>query len=93
LSAKIRDSLRELGIQLALLNHHIGARLELKDVDLDCLNLIDRHGPLSPSTLARRAGRHPATMTGNLDRLEDGGWIARGRDPSDRRAVLIQHQR
>ena len=60
------DALRELGIQLALLNHHIGARLELKDVDLDCLNLIDRHGPLSPSTLARRAGQHPATMTGIL---------------------------
>ncbi len=90
LSAEIRDSLRELGIQLALLNHHIGARLELKDVDLDCLNLIDRHGPLSPSTLARRAGQHPATMTSILDRLERGGWIARDRDPSDRRAVLIR---
>ena len=90
LSTEIRDSLRELGIRLALLNHHIGARLELKDVDLDCLNLIDRHGPLSPSTLARRTGQHPATMTGILDRLERGGWIARDRDPSDRRAVLIR---
>ena len=90
LSTEIRDSLRELGIQLALLNHHIGARLELKDVDLDCLNLIDSHGPLSPSTLARRAGQHPATITGILDRLERGGWIARDRDPSDRRAVLIR---
>jgi DNA-binding MarR family transcriptional regulator len=90
LTGEIRDSLRELGIQLALLNHHVGARLELKDVDLDCLNLIDRHGPLSPSTLARRAGQHPATMTGILDRLERGGWIARDRDPSDRRAVLVR---
>jgi DNA-binding MarR family transcriptional regulator len=90
LTAEIRDSLRELGIQLALLNHQVGARLELKDVDLDCFNLIDRHGPLSPSTLARRAGQHPATMTGILDRLERGGWVARDRDPSDRRAVLIR---
>jgi len=90
LSAEIRGSLRELGIQLALLNHHIGARLELKDVDLDCLNLIERHGPLSPSTLARRTAQHPATMTSILDRLERGGWIARERDPSDRRAVLIR---
>ena len=86
LTAEIRDSLRELGIQLALLNHHIVARLELKDVDLDCFNLIERHGPLSPSALARRAGLHPATMTGILDRLERGGWTARDRDPSDRRA-------
>ncbi len=90
LSAEIRDSLRELGVQLALLNHHVVARLDLKDVDLDCLNLIERHGPLSPSALARRAGLHPATMTGILDRLERGGWAARDRDPADRRAVLVR---
>jgi DNA-binding MarR family transcriptional regulator len=90
LNTEIRDSLRDLGIQLALLNHHVGARLELKDVDLDCFNLIDRHGPLSPSALARRAGLHPATMTGILDRLQRGGWAARERDPSDRRAVLVR---
>jgi DNA-binding MarR family transcriptional regulator len=89
-STEIRDALRELGIQLALLNHQVGARLELKDVDLDCFNLIDRHGPLSPSALARRAGLHPATMTGILDRLERGGWTARDRDPADRRAVLVR---
>ena len=29
-------------------------------------------------------------MTGILDRLERGGWVDRGRDPSDRRGVLIQ---
>ena len=90
LTAETRDSLRELGIQLALLNHHVVARLELKDVDLDCFNLIERHGPLNPSALARRAGLHPATMTGILDRLERGGWVARDRDPADRRSVLVR---
>jgi hypothetical protein len=60
LSAAIKESLRELSIQLSLLNHHVGARVDLKDVDLDCLDLINRHGPLSPSALARRAGLHPA---------------------------------
>ena len=93
LTAAIRDGLRELGIQLSLLNHHVGARLELKDVDLDCLDLIDRHGPLSPSALARRAGLHPATITGILDRLERSGWVARERDPEDRRAVLVRAPR
>jgi DNA-binding MarR family transcriptional regulator len=86
----IKESLRELSNQLSLLNHHVGAHLDLKDVDLDCLELINRHGPLSPSALARRAGLHPATMTGILDRLERGGWVARRRDPSDRRAVVVQ---
>ena len=79
-----------MGIQLSLLNHRVGAHLDLKDVDLDCLDLIDRHGPLSPSVLARRAGLHPATMTGVIDRLERGGWVARERDPSDRRAVVVR---
>jgi len=86
----IKESLRELNIQLALLNHRVGARLDLKDVDLDCLELIARDGPLTPSALARRAGLHPATMTGILDRLERGGWVTRERDPSDRRAVVVR---
>ena len=90
LTADIKASLRELRSQLSLLNHHVGAHVALKDVDLDCLDLINQHGPLSPSALARRAGLHPATMTGILDRLERGGWVARDRDPSDRRAVLVR---
>jgi DNA-binding MarR family transcriptional regulator len=29
----------------------------------------------------------------NLDRLDRGGWIERGRDPSDRRGVVVQAAR
>jgi DNA-binding MarR family transcriptional regulator len=90
LTTTIKESLRELSNQLSLLNHHVGAHVELKDVDLDCLELINRHGPINPSALARRAGLHPATMTGILDRLERGGWVARDRDPDDRRAVVVR---
>ena len=89
----IKESMRELSIQLSLLNHQVGqvgAHLELRDIDLSCLDTIARHGPLSPSALARSAGLHPATVTGILDRLERGGWVARDRDPSDRRAVLVR---
>jgi DNA-binding MarR family transcriptional regulator len=90
-TANIKESLRELGIQLSLLNHQVSAHVELRDVDLYCLDLINRHGPLSPSALARRASLHPATMTGILDRLERGGWAVRQRDPEnpDRRAVAV----
>ena len=90
LTTAIRESLRELSIQLSLLNHHVSGRLALNDVDLDCLDLISRHGPLSPSALARRAGLHPATITGVLDRLERGGWVTRERDQADRRAVTVR---
>jgi DNA-binding MarR family transcriptional regulator len=88
----VKDALRELRNQLSLLNHQVSAQLALKDVDLDCLELIARHGPLSPSALARRAGLHPATMTGILDRLQKGGWIVRERDPeaADRRSIAVR---
>ncbi len=93
LTAAIKQSLRALSIQLSLLNHQVGARAGLNDVDLDCLDLVARHGPLSPSALAERAALHPATVTGILDRLERGGWVARERDPSDRRAVVVRARR
>jgi DNA-binding MarR family transcriptional regulator len=90
LAAGIKESLRALSIQLALLNHRVVGRLGLSDGDLQCLELITRQGPLSPSRLARSAGLHPATVTGILDRLERGGWAARERDPADRRAVTVR---
>ncbi len=92
LSGAVKESLRELSNQLSMLNHHVSTQLELKDVDLDCLELISRRGPLSPSTLARLAGLHPATVTGILDRLQRGGWVVRDRDPdaADRRSVTVR---
>ena len=90
LTTQIKDTLRDLHNQLSTLNRQVGVHLAIKDTDLDCLDLINRHGPLSPSTLARQAGLHPATITGILDRLENAGWIARERDPADRRAVTVR---
>jgi DNA-binding MarR family transcriptional regulator len=90
LTTAVKDSMRALSNQLSLLNHQVSAQVALKDVDLDCLDLVARHGPMTASELAKRAGLHPATLTGILDRLERGGWIARERHPSDRRAVAIR---
>ncbi|MET8800912.1 MarR family transcriptional regulator [Nocardia sp. NPDC004568] len=90
LTTAVKSSLRELRVALALLNHRVGTRVELKDVDLDCLDILGRQGPLSPSGLARLAGLHPATITGILDRLERGGWVVRERAAGDRRAVNIR---
>jgi len=78
-----------LRIELAVLNHRVGTRVELRDLDLDCLDVIASSGPLTPSALAGRVGVHVATMTGILSRLETGGWITRTSVPDDRRAVLV----
>ncbi|MEU4341939.1 MarR family transcriptional regulator [Nocardia sp. NPDC023852] len=91
LTVAVKEALRDLNIQLALLNRRFGGRVELRDVDWTCLDLINRHGPLTPTALTRRTGVHPATLTGILDRLQKAGWIARERDPeSDRRAVTLR---
>jgi DNA-binding MarR family transcriptional regulator len=87
--AAVGRGLRDLRIELAVLNHRVGTRVELRDLDFDCLDVVARHGPLTPSALAGRVGVHLATMTGILNRLEAGGWITRSRVEDDRRAVLV----
>ena len=87
--AALGRGLRDLRIELALLNHRVGTRVELRDLDFDCLDVIARSGPLTPSALAGRAGVHVATMTGILSRLEAGGWVTRAPVEGDRRAVLV----
>jgi len=89
----VKDAIRGLRTELALLNRRISSRLELRDGDLDLLELLARLGPQGPSALARHAGLHPATMTGVLDRLEKGGWLTRERDPQDRRSVALHIRR
>jgi DNA-binding MarR family transcriptional regulator len=87
--AEAKGSLRNLRIELAMLNHRVGGRADLKDVDLDCLDVLVRHGSMSPTELSRRTGIHAATMTGILSRLERDGWIVRERAETDRRAVVL----
>jgi DNA-binding MarR family transcriptional regulator len=93
LQSSIGEALREVLINVSSLNRQVGSRLAMKDIDLVCLNYVDRYGPISPKILAASLGLHPATLTGVLDRLEHGGWVARERDPDDRRAVLVLSQR
>jgi DNA-binding MarR family transcriptional regulator len=86
----IKATLRELNNQVSLLNRQVSTKVELKDSDLDALDLISRVGPISPGAFARQAGLHPATVTGIIDRLERSGWIAREQDPTDRRGTLVR---
>ena len=78
LNQAVREALRDLSAELSLLNQRMSGHLDLKGTDLQCLDLIDSRGPLSPSSLARLAGLHPATMTGVIDRLERGGRVPAG---------------
>ncbi len=45
------------------------------------------HGPLRLGELGRRLGIAPSTLSRNLDRLVERGFVERGPDPDDRRAL------
>src|SRR3954447_12604387 len=85
----LKAALREVNNQISLLSHRVSTRAALNTIDLNTLDYLSQHGEMSASALARGIGLHPATMTGVLDRLEKGGWIARSRSDSDRRAVVV----
>jgi DNA-binding MarR family transcriptional regulator len=48
------------------------------------------HGPVRPSTLAEVLYLDLSTVSRQLAALETSGWIARDRDPDDRRAFLVR---
>jgi DNA-binding MarR family transcriptional regulator len=50
---------------------------------------IESHGPLTPSELADRERIKRPTATRLIGTLEDGGYVTRTSDPSDRRSSLI----
>lgn len=47
-------------------------------------------GHMTAGDLARQTGLSTASITGVLDRLEEGGFVRRARDPHDRRRVIVE---
>jgi DNA-binding MarR family transcriptional regulator len=92
LTREIQFWLRELTARLHQLNDAVAAQIDLRAVDVEVMDLVARHGPLSPGELASTTGIHPATLTGIIDRLEAGGWVIRAPDPVDRRRILLEAQ-
>ncbi|MGO9927696.1 MAG: MarR family winged helix-turn-helix transcriptional regulator [Mycobacterium sp.] len=90
LADALRNTLRQLRIDLSISTRRVAAATGLNDSDLDVLDVLARYGAQSPTALARRMGIHPATMTGVLTRLENAGWLVRRRDVTDRRSVQVE---
>ena len=53
------------------------------------LATVDRHGPLTPSELAKRERVQRPTATRLVARLEELGLLQRAADPVDRRSSLL----
>ena len=85
----ITDAIREMGVVMTVLNLRAGEQVGLRDVEMKALDVLMRDGAMSAKALGQRLGMHPATMTGILDKLENGGWVTRERDPDDRRKAAM----
>ena len=83
------DAIRRSGSIMQLLGQVSADRIGINATDLNCLNIVAVTGPMTAGELARATGLTTASITGVLDRLEDGGFVRRERDPKDRRRVIV----
>src|SRR6516164_10356096 len=82
-------AMRRSGSIMQLLGQVSADRIGINATDLNCLNLVALTGPMTAGELARATGLTTASITGVLDRLEEGGFVRRERDPHDRRRVIV----
>ena len=82
-------AMRRNGSIMQLLGQVSAERIGVNVTDLNCLNIVALTGPMTAGELARATGLTTASITGVLDRLEDGGFVRRERDPKDRRRVIV----
>jgi DNA-binding transcriptional ArsR family regulator len=82
-------AMRRNGSIMQLLGQVSAERIGINVTDLNCLNIVALTGPMTAGELARATGLTTASITGVLDRLEEGGFVRRERDPKDRRRVIV----
>lgn len=88
LKALERELLR-LGLALGSFRQAEAEELGLVVSDLDVLALLE-DGPRTAGQLAEATLLTTGAVTAVLDRLERAGYVRRGRDPQDRRRVVVE---
>jgi DNA-binding MarR family transcriptional regulator len=89
LARDLTGELFELSIALDQIGNAAATRIGINQTDLICLNLLVRHGPMSPTQIAATLGLTTAAISAMATRLESGGYATREIDPHDRRRVLM----
>jgi DNA-binding MarR family transcriptional regulator len=89
LDSPLLGACRNLGRAMDLFDEAACAALGLGRSDLRALNLLE-HGPLRATALAERLGLTRPAITALVDRLAEGGFVARVPVPGDRRATAVE---
>lgn len=90
LLAALEEGMRTVSAATVLLSQAVADRLGLNPTDVECLDILQRFGPLTAKRLAELTGLTTGGVTFAVDRLERAGYARRRPNPQDRRSVLIE---
>jgi DNA-binding MarR family transcriptional regulator len=90
LLGRLNAAVREASAQGVLISQTIADIVGVSTTDLECLDLIQLHGPRTAGDLVKASGLTSGAVTGLIDRLERAGYVARESDPNDRRRVVVR---
>ena len=83
------QSLRRIVKTLEDYSQQVSGEFGITGPQLWALKTISEHDVLPLGQLSKKMYLHPSTVTGVVDRLESKGYVARGRDATDRRIVTV----
>jgi len=86
----VLDGGRVLSTAAVLFHGALAERVGVTATENKALELIQRHGALTPAALAEASGLAPASVTALVDRLVRKGAARRVPHPQDGRRVLVE---
>ncbi|MDN3351931.1 MarR family transcriptional regulator [Actinomadura sp. DC4] len=91
LIAELSHQARVSTLWTVLLHSAIASRSGINVTDMQCINLLQLRGPMTPGQLAGAMFLTTGgAITTVIDRLEKAGMVRRRRDDHDRRRVLVE---
>lgn len=90
LIGELGELFRISGSQDIAFDDATATKLGINRTDLNCLDVIERHGQITAGQLAAEAGLTTGAVTAVVDRLERAGFARRVRDDADRRRVKVE---
>jgi DNA-binding MarR family transcriptional regulator len=91
LIAELGHQARVRTLWTVLLHNAIASRSGTNVTDMQCINLLQLRGPMTPGQLADAMFLTTGgAITAVIDRLEKAGMVRRRRDEEDRRRVIVE---
>lgn len=83
------EQLRLMSANAVMYSQATADKAGLHSTDMECIDHLLLHGPMTAGHLSELTGLTTGTMTAVIDRLERAGYVRRERGERDRRQVLV----